>query len=110
MNARYIYSAMFTPDASTKKARLGQFGLQEPLNLFGMHRPEVPWITQNTEGAMVPVDYVPPNVSCVGPILLSGASAAEQDPVIAAWMKRSPTVLINLGSNLAVRRKICKRH
>ncbi|KAH6954423.1 hypothetical protein DER45DRAFT_312053 [Fusarium avenaceum] len=101
MNARYIYSAMFTPDASTKKARLREFGLQEPLNLFGMHRPDVPWITQNTEGAMIPVDYVPPNVTCVGPILLSGASAAEQDPETAAWMKRSPTVLINLGSNLA---------
>ncbi|SPJ75977.1 uncharacterized protein FTOL_05708 [Fusarium torulosum] len=101
MNARYIYSAMFTPDASTKKARLRDFGLQEPLNLFGMHRQEVPWITQNTEGAMILVDFVPPNVTCAGPILLSGAPATEQDPEIAAWMKRSPTVLINLGSNLA---------
>ncbi|KAH7245301.1 hypothetical protein BKA59DRAFT_526878 [Fusarium tricinctum] len=102
MNARYIYSAMFTPDAFTKKARLRDFGLQEPLNLFGMHRPELPWITQNTEGAMIPVEFVPPNVTCVGPILLSGAPATEQDPETAAWMKRSPTVLINLGSNLAL--------
>jgi hypothetical protein len=110
MNARYIYSAMFTPDASTKKAQLRKFGLQEPLNLFGMHRPEVPWITQNTEGAMIPVDFVPPNVACAGPILLSGAPATEQDPETAAWLKRSPTVLINLGSNLAVRERLCKRH
>ncbi|KAF5667262.1 2-hydroxyacylsphingosine 1-beta-galactosyltransferase [Fusarium heterosporum] len=101
MNARYIYSAMFTPDTSGKKARLREMGLEEPLNLFGIHRTDVPWITQNTEGAMISVDYVPPNITCAGPILLSGAPASEQDPETANWLKRSPTILINLGSNLA---------
>ncbi|KAM0354953.1 hypothetical protein ACHAPU_000794 [Fusarium lateritium] len=92
---------MFTPDASEKKHRLKEMGLEEPMNLFGIHRADVPWITQNTEGAMSSVDYVPPNVTCAGPILLSGAPASEQDPETATWLKRSPTILINLGSNLA---------
>ncbi|KAH7259155.1 uncharacterized protein BKA55DRAFT_687444 [Fusarium redolens] len=101
MNIRYIYSAMFTPDASETKARLQEIGLGEPMNLFGIHRPGVPWITQNTPGAMIPVEVLPPNVTCAGPIILSGAQADQQDPETAAWLKKAPTVLINLGSNLA---------
>ncbi|KAF5719546.1 2-hydroxyacylsphingosine 1-beta-galactosyltransferase [Fusarium mundagurra] len=101
MNIRYIYSAMFTPDASEKKARLQQIGLREPMNLFGIHRPDVPWITQNTQGAMIPVEVLPPNVTCAGPIILSGPPADQQDPETATWLKKAPTVLINLGSNLA---------
>ncbi|KAF9776789.1 hypothetical protein IL306_004985 [Fusarium sp. DS 682] len=102
MNIRYIYSALFTPDASQKKARLREIGLREPMNLFGIHRPDVPWITQNTKGAMTPVEVLPPNVTCAGPIILSGAPAEQQDPETSAWLKKAPTVLINLGSNLAV--------
>ncbi|WJG37122.1 uncharacterized protein FOBCDRAFT_147839 [Fusarium oxysporum Fo47] len=102
MNIRYIYSAMFTPDASKKKARLQEIGLGEPMNLFGMNRLGVPWITQNTQGAMIPVEVIPPNVTCAGPIILSGPPAHQQDPETATWLKNAPTVLINLGSNLAV--------
>ncbi|KAI7771398.1 hypothetical protein LZL87_010838 [Fusarium oxysporum] len=101
MNIRYIYSAMFTPDASKKKSRLQQIGLGKPMNLFGIHRPGVPWITQNTQGAMIPVEVIPPNVTCAGPIILSGLPADQQDHETATWLKRAPTVLINLGSNLA---------
>ncbi|SCV52105.1 uncharacterized protein FFB14_12417 [Fusarium fujikuroi] len=100
MNFRYIYSAMFTPDSSAKKAQLQEIGLVEPMNLFGIHRPGVPWITQNTQGAMIPVEVLPPNVTCVGPIILSGPPIDQQDPETATWLKKSPTVLINLGSNL----------
>ncbi|KAF4966991.1 hypothetical protein FSARC_5399 [Fusarium sarcochroum] len=100
MNLRCIYSFMFTPDLSAKKAFLKEQGLDQPINLFGIHRPDAPWITQNTEGAMVSVEFVPPNVTCAGPILLSGAPAAQQDPELAAWLKRSPTVLISLGTAL----------
>ncbi|KAJ4253840.1 hypothetical protein NW762_010235 [Fusarium torreyae] len=101
MNLRHIYSAMFTPDLAAKNALLKMNGLGEPTNLFGIHRPDALWITQNTEGAMIQIDFLPPNVTCAGPIVLSGAPAAQQDPELAAWLKGSPTVLINLGSNMA---------
>uniref|UniRef100_A0A0D2YAK1 Glycosyltransferase sdnJ n=1 Tax=Fusarium oxysporum (strain Fo5176) TaxID=660025 RepID=A0A0D2YAK1_FUSOF len=94
-------AAMFTPDASKKKARLQEIGLGEPMNLFGMNRLGVPWITQNTQGAMISVEVIPPNVTCAGPIILSGPPAHQQDPQTATWLKKAPTVLINLGSNLA---------
>jgi hypothetical protein len=109
MNMRYVYAAMMTPDLSAKKAALTEKGLKDPINLFGIHRPDAPWITQTTEGAMIPLDFVPPNITCAGPILLSGAPASQQDPELAAWLKKAPTVLINLGSNLAVSRLFYRR-
>ncbi|RYC84558.1 hypothetical protein BFJ63_vAg12590 [Fusarium oxysporum f. sp. narcissi] len=89
------------PACFKKKARLQEIGLGEPMNLFGMNRLGVPWITQNTQGAMIPVEVIPPNVTCAGPIILSGPPAHQQDPETATWLKNAPTVLINLGSNLA---------
>jgi hypothetical protein len=41
---------------------------------------------------------VPQNVITCGPIFLSTAPAAEQDPELAQWLELAPTVLINLGS------------
>lgn len=102
MNMRYIYAAMMTPDLSAKKAVLREKGLKDPINLFGIHRTDAPWITQVTENAMIPVDSLPSNVTCAGPIILSGATAFQQDPELAVWMKGAPTLLINLGSQLPV--------
>ena len=109
MNMRYVYAATMTPDISAKKAALRAKGLKDPINLFGIHHPNAPWITQSTEGAMIPLDFVPPNVTYAGPILLSGAPVSQQDPKLAAWLKRAPIVLINLGSQLAVSRLVCCR-
>ncbi|CAG9957069.1 unnamed protein product [Clonostachys rosea f. rosea IK726] len=101
LNFRFIYAVMLTPNLSAKKAELRTRGLKDPINFLKMHRPDVPWITMNTEGASIPVDVVPTNVTCAGPILLSVAPASEQDPELAEWVGRGPTVLINLGSGFA---------
>ncbi|KAH6685851.1 hypothetical protein F5X68DRAFT_209414 [Plectosphaerella plurivora] len=101
LNARVIYALMYLPALSAVKAVLRSNGIQDPLNFYALRRDDVPWITQSTEGASIPVDYVPPNVTCAGPIVLSAGSAAEQDPELAAWLKKAPTVLINLGSMIA---------
>ncbi|CAH0045635.1 unnamed protein product [Clonostachys solani] len=101
LNFRFIYAAMLTPNLSAKKAELRTRGVKDPINFLKMHRPDVPWITMNTEGASIPVDVVPTNVTCAGPILLSVAPASEQDPELAGWVSRGPTVLINLGSGFS---------
>ena len=48
--------------------------------------------------AAVPLEYLPPNVSAVGPIVLSLAPVAEQDAELEAWLARAPTVLVNLAT------------
>ncbi|CVK86063.1 uncharacterized protein FMAN_06526 [Fusarium mangiferae] len=61
----------------------------------------VPLLKLPENGAMIPVEVLPPNVTCAGPIILSGPPADQQDPETATWLKKAPTLLINLGSNLA---------
>jgi hypothetical protein len=102
LNIRFIYAVMKTPVLTAKKAVLKAKGLKDPINFLKMHRPDVPWITMNTEGASVPVDVIPANVTCAGPIVLAAAPAAEQDPELTAWLAKAPTILINFGSHYSV--------
>lgn len=104
LNLRFIYSAALTPDLSAKKAILRKKGIKDPINFLALHRDDVPWISMTTEGASIAVDVVPPNVTCAGPIYLSSGSAADQDPELAAWLKKAPTILLNLGTTLSVRK------
>ncbi|KAH7308482.1 hypothetical protein B0I35DRAFT_360877 [Stachybotrys elegans] len=97
-----IRSVVMTPALSAKKAILREKGLKDPINFFGLHRPDVPWISMTQEGASIPLDVVPPNVTCAGPILVDSAPAEEQDPELVAWMKKAPTILVNLGSHVIV--------
>ncbi|KAH7131082.1 hypothetical protein EDB81DRAFT_130413 [Dactylonectria macrodidyma] len=101
LNMRFIYSILRMPGLDAKKAALRENGLLDPINFYKMYRQDVPWITMTTEDATVPVDYVPPNVTCAGPMVLTAAPAVEQDPDMVEWLKKSPTVLINLGSSVS---------
>ncbi|CAH0055755.1 unnamed protein product [Clonostachys solani] len=98
LNFRFVYAAMMTPQLNAKKAVLRDRGVKDPINFFNLHRPDIPWITMTTDGVSIPLDVVPANVTCAGPILLSVAPAQEQDPELTQWVQRSPTVLIALGS------------
>lgn len=102
LNVRFIYSALRAPGLRAKQAALRQHGLKDPINFFDIYRPEAPWITMDTDGAAIPVDVVPSNVTRAGPIVLSSASAVEQDAKLVEWMKKAPTVLVNLGSTFSV--------
>lgn len=98
LNFRMISSLIKMPDLSAKREFLKANGIPDPINFFGLHRPDVPWITQTTPAATIPVDVVPQNVSCAGPMVLSAAPASEQDAELVQWIQQKPTVLINLGS------------
>jgi hypothetical protein len=102
LNIRFIYSVLRMPDITSKRKALRDRGLKDPLNFFGMYRDDVPWITVTAEGASIPVDYIPSNVTTTNPIVLSVAPAVEQDPLLVDWLKKTPTVLLNLGSTVAV--------
>jgi hypothetical protein len=92
LNFRMIRALVSMPDVSAKRDFLRGNGIPDPINFFGLH------------AATVPVDVIPQNVSCAGPIVLSSAPAEEQDPELVEWIKQKPTVLINLGSAFAYSR------
>ena len=45
-----------------------------------------------------PFEYIPPNVTCCGPILLPSPPVSEIDPGLDKWLQRSSTILVNLGT------------
>ncbi|KAL8382118.1 hypothetical protein RB595_006075 [Gaeumannomyces hyphopodioides] len=99
--AKMTYHVAFPPGLEEKRRRLREGGLLNPLSFEQMRRDDVPLITQDIEGAMLPLTYLPSNVTAVGPIAVSVAPAAEQDPELVAWLARGgPTVLVNLGSTV----------
>ncbi|EJT78299.1 hypothetical protein GGTG_03400 [Gaeumannomyces tritici R3-111a-1] len=103
--ARLAYHVVFAPGLGEKRRRLREAGVLDPLRLRQIRRDDgVPLITQDMEGAMLPLAYLPPNVTAVGPIAVSVAPAAEQDPELAAWLAGGggggPAVLVNLGSSV----------
>lgn len=88
------------PAIKTKREFLIENGIKKPLDFFNLRRDDVPWITQTMPGASLPVEFVPKNVSSVGPITVSVAPIAEQDEELSIWLKQKPTVFINLGSSV----------
>ncbi|KAI8945167.1 hypothetical protein F4801DRAFT_594345 [Xylaria longipes] len=81
-----------------KQAFLKSKGLTNPINFLRLHRPDVPWLSQTMPGASIPVDVVPQNVTCTGPMTLSLGTVADQDMELATWLEGAPTILVNLGS------------
>lgn len=98
MNAKVIYTILTLNNLKPIRKFLAENGVTDPINFFGLHRPDAPWITQTMPGASVPVDVIPPNVTCTGPIVLSPASAESSDLELVQWLQRKPTILVNLGS------------
>lgn len=97
-----LYAAPATSALNTKKALPREKGIKDPINFLKLHIEDVPWLTMHTDGAAVPLDAIPSNVTCTGPIFMLSAPAAEQDTEVAAWLKLAPTMLVNLGSSIRV--------
>ncbi|KAF5502658.1 Glycosyltransferase sdnJ [Colletotrichum aenigma] len=97
--ACFLYSMTFCPDQSSKQKFLNENGLFDPISYFNFHDPPLGHlICQDTPNASIPLIRTPLNVTTTGPVAISVATAEEQDPELANWMKKAPTVLINLGS------------
>ncbi|KAI1824936.1 hypothetical protein F4861DRAFT_504101 [Xylaria intraflava] len=95
ITARYIYTLLNRPTFRATRALLKEHGIP---NLVTLARPDRPWISQDTPGASIPLEFIPPNVTRVGPITVDDGPAMEQDPELASWLSEAPTILINLGS------------
>ncbi|GAB1208144.1 hypothetical protein APSETT445_006885 [Aspergillus pseudonomiae] len=51
---------------------------------------------------------VPDNILPCGPILLPTAAVHKQDPELASWLRKAPTVLVNLGTLYAPDPKVAE--
>jgi hypothetical protein len=97
-NMRLVYSMLAMPRMVEMKSYLKQHGIANPLNALSLYDEDYLWLSQGMREADFPLSVIPPSVIPCGPIFLSVAPAADQDPELASWLERAPTVLINLGS------------
>jgi hypothetical protein len=101
MNLRFAYSVLFTPTIAQKKAYIKEKGIPNPADVFTVYRPhDLTWISASSVDIDFPLTIIPENVVPCGPIAVSTAPASQQDPELATWIARAPTVLINLGSHV----------
>ena len=96
MTLRLAYNVFLNPLTGDTLTYLRENGIGSGGALS--RRPDVPFILQTLPEASIPLEFVPPNVTCAGAILLDSGSAEEQDPELVKWLKQSRTVVVNLGS------------
>lgn len=100
LNFQTIRCVLSTVGAGGRKAILKSKGIQKPLDFLGLYKPDVPWITQTLPGAHFPLDNIPSNVVCTGPINLADVGNERQEKNdLLDWVKRAPTMLIALGAH-----------
>ncbi|KAK8030465.1 UDP-glucoronosyl and UDP-glucosyl transferase [Apiospora arundinis] len=98
LGLRYTYSVNILPRLRRPVSLLRKEGVYA---LTPMRDGRAPWIAPHISGATLPLDTVPKGVVGTNSIILRTATAAQQDPELADWFQRAPTLLINLGIVLA---------
>ncbi|PTB77337.1 glycosyltransferase family 1 protein [Trichoderma longibrachiatum ATCC 18648] len=94
----FIIKYLTSPTIRNKRSWLEQHGVPRAVSLFEMFRQDVPWIAMGYPEAGYPIEVIPDNFHIVGPLVLDVAPAETQSAELAAWIKKAPTILVNLGS------------
>ncbi|KAH7305774.1 hypothetical protein B0I35DRAFT_413592 [Stachybotrys elegans] len=92
-----IWAVLTEPKIPVVREYLQKKGVKNPLQL-GFIVPGVPTFMATLPEANLPVESLPEDTRFYGPIVIDTAPVAEQDPELAVWLKRAPTVLVNLGT------------
>lgn len=82
----------------SKRSWLQEQGIKHAITASEIDNPAVPWIAMSFPEAEFPLGYIPDNIHVAGPLVLDAAPAETQSPELAGWIKKAPTMLINLGS------------
>lgn len=84
---------------STIRGFLEGKGVKDPLT-FGLYPKRTQLLATTVPEINLPMDFIPPEISFYGPIVLETRPAAEQDGELMAWLASSDekTTLVNLGS------------
>ncbi|KAH8658004.1 hypothetical protein BX600DRAFT_488766 [Xylariales sp. PMI_506] len=98
LTLRILLGLFTAPGRREKRDFLIANGIENPQSYLGFYRPDTPWITQEVPQATIPLDYVPENVTIASPISINLIPVEEQDIELVAWLKKGPTILVNLGT------------
>ncbi|KAL0570196.1 hypothetical protein V5O48_011770 [Marasmius crinis-equi] len=69
-----------------------------PFGFYEFKIPDAPYLCPQFPETDFPF-YVPEHVTSCGPLILPFRPVEEEDPELAGWLDKGPTILVNLGSH-----------
>lgn len=75
-----------------------KLGLNNTIPMFEPYMADAHYLCPATPQTDFPC-VVPDNVTLCGPILVPAVPVEEEDPELASWLDRGPTMLVNLGTH-----------
>ena len=100
LNIRLILSFLFAPRYQQLIRYRKEHGLTNKLPLVNPVVHSIHHLCQSVPEIDFPL-VVPANLTLCGPILLASVPVLQSDPELETWLKRAPTVLVNLGSHVS---------
>lgn len=97
---RIIFGILTAPGIGAVRTFLENKGIKNPA-AFGLYPKRTPLLAMTLPEANIPLDFIPPEISLYGPIVLETSPIEDQDGPLARWLKEnkgSKTILVNLGS------------
>lgn len=95
---RLAYYMTTRPNTKGLRAELLARGFTKPSKPTGEYKADALYIVSSSRSIEYPI-RIPSNVIEAGPTLLHSSPVEDQDPALATWLSKKPTVLINLGSH-----------
>jgi hypothetical protein len=93
-----LFKVLTSSNIRGKRSWLQEQGIKHAVTMPETNNPDVPWIAMSFPEAELPLEYIPDNIRVAGPLVLDAAPAEAQSAELAGWVKKAPTMLINLGS------------
>ncbi|KAK8041424.1 hypothetical protein PG994_014431 [Apiospora phragmitis] len=93
--SRFIYSVYIASQRRSSTSLPRKHG--EPRTSQARDGKEI-FIAPHIPGSTLPLNAISKSTIGTNSIVLRSAAAAQQDPELANWLKRAPTLLVNLGS------------
>jgi hypothetical protein len=99
LKIRLIISIIFSPRIRDVNVFRKACGLTTLFPFLEPYSPKHHYLIPSALECDFPFFKIPSNVTACGPILLPSQALSVADPELETWLKRKPTVLVNLGSN-----------
>ncbi|KAM3076100.1 hypothetical protein ACMFMG_006382 [Clarireedia jacksonii] len=96
---RMIFVIAFSPKLKGLEAARKAANLPGMYPIFVPYSKDVQYILPTAMEIDFKFPYIPPNITTCGPILLPSYPLEKIEPDLFSWLKRKPTVLVNLGSH-----------
>ncbi|QSZ29829.1 hypothetical protein DSL72_004347 [Monilinia vaccinii-corymbosi] len=97
---RFIIIIVTDPNIKAIDAKRKEANIPGQYPFFVTYSKDIEYLLPTGREFDLKLPYIPKNVTTCGPLTLPSHTLSQTDPELLAWLRRNPTVLINLGSHV----------